>query len=142
MEKHFLVSKRYILSEVAKWAVAQSPYHRPDNLEIVLDKLNNNLGEWNDELGYKKFTYEDLKWFLGKELKAIPEFLLWNERKNGNKAQYKLVGRFSNENNPDDDFIDLDALIRNVANSIVREGSEISIPRVLGKCEANPQKES
>lgn len=133
IEKQFLVSKRYILSEVAKWAVFQSPYHRPDNLEIVLDKLNEGFGKWgNDNLGFEKFTYKNLKNFLDRELKKIPEFLLWNERKNGNQSQYKFTDRYSKDDNPDDDFIDLDALIRNVANSIIREGTEISISEILG----------
>jgi hypothetical protein len=129
-----LILKKYILSEVAKWAVAQSPYHRPDNLEIVLDKLNEGLGKWsNDNMGYEKFTYKRLMDFLSRELKRIPEFLLWNERKNGNQSQYKFIDRYSKDDNPDDDFIDLDALIRNVANSIIREGTEVSIQEILGK---------
>ena len=133
-EKQFLVSKRNLLSEVAKWAVAQSPYHRPNNLEVVLDKLNENFGKWsNDNMGYEYFTYKRLMDFLGRELKAIPEFLLWNERKNDNQSEYKFVDRYSKDDNPDDDFIDLDALIRNVANSIIREGTETSIPEILGK---------
>jgi|SRR3990167_1176566 len=136
MEKEFLVSKRYLLSELAKWAVVQSPYHRPDNLEIVLDKFNENMGKWsNDNMGYEKFTYKRLIDFLNRELKRIPEFMLWNERKNGNQSQYKFTDRYSGEGNPDDDFIDLDALIRNVANSIVREGTEKSISEILGKPE-------
>jgi len=141
-EKQFLVSKRYILSEVAKWAIAQSPYHRPDNLEVVLDKLNEGFGKWsNDTMGYEEFTYKRLMDFLGRNLKAIPEFLLWNERKNGNQSEYKFTDRYSKDDNPDDDFIDLDALIRNVANSIIREGYEKSIPEILGESplqEINP----
>ena len=136
IEKQFLVSKRDILSEVAKWAVAQSPYHRPDNLEIVLDKLNEGFGKWgNNNMGYEHFTYKRLKDFLGRELRRIPEFLAWNERKNGNQSQYKFIDRYGTKNNPDDDFIDLDALIRNVANSIIREGTEKSIPEILGEPE-------
>jgi len=141
-EKQFLVSKRYILREVAKWAVAQSPYHRPDNLEAVLDKLNEGFGKWsNDNMGYEKFTYKRLMDFLGRELKRIPEFLAWNEKKNGNQSEYKFVDGYSKDDNPDDDFIDLDALIRNVANSIIREGTEQSIPEILGESplqEINP----
>lgn len=134
-EKQFLVSKRNILSEVARWATAQSPYHRPDNLEVVLDTLSDTLENFgNGKAGYEDFSYEDLKQFLGDILKAIPEFNLWNERKNGNKSEYKFVSRYSNEeSNPDDDFIDLDALIRNVANSIVRSGTETPMPKILGK---------
>lgn len=65
----FLVSKKNILSEVAHWAVAQSPYHRPDNLEIVLDKLNILLGEWKENLGYREMIFQDYK---GNEIGRIP----------------------------------------------------------------------
>jgi len=61
--------------------------------------------------------------------------MLWNERKNGNKAEFQFITHYSIDKNPDDDFIDLDALIRNVANSIIREGTEQPIPVILGKGE-------
>ena len=134
----FLVSKRNVLSEVAKWAVAQSPYHRPDNLEVVLDKLDKEVGEWKDNLGFKYFNYKELLDCLKEWLFQIPEFKLWNERKNGNQSEYKFIDRYSKEDNPDDDFIDLEALIRNVANSIIREGTETSIPEILGESKLKP----
>lgn len=130
----FLVSKRDVLSNVAKWAVAQSPYHRPDNLEIVLDKLNEVLGKWTDDLGYKSLTYNEIKELLKENLFKIPEFTLWNERKNGNQCEYQFISRYSSDVDPDNDFIDLDALIRNVANEIVRNDFQIPIPEII-KCE-------
>ena len=57
-------------------------------------------------------------------LKSIPEFNLWNERKNGNKAPYSFVSRYS-QPHPDNDFIDLDALTRNVANAIINDQVEL-----------------
>ena len=128
-DKKFIFSKRSILGEIANWAVQQSPYHRPDNLEIVLDKFDAKIVEIEK---FPKMTFKEIKEELEK-LKSIPEFMLWNERKNGNKAEYKFVDRYSKENNPDDDFIDLDALIRNVANSIIREGYQKPIPEILSR---------
>ena len=132
--KKFVFSKRNILGEIAHWAVCQSPYHRPDNLEVVLDKFNSIIALVPD---YPTISYAEIRELL-EELKEIPEFKLWNERKNGNQAQYKFTDRYSGKGNPDDDFIDLDALIRNVANSIVREGSEKPIPEILGEPELTP----
>ncbi len=63
-QKKFIVSKKNILSEVAKWAVVQSPYNKPGNLEIVLDKLNEKIGEWKENPGNKYFTYKELKDFI------------------------------------------------------------------------------
>ena len=132
--KKFTFSKRNILGEIAHWAVCQSPYHRPENLEVVLDKFNSIILLVPD---YPTMSYGEIRELLD-ELKEIPEFKLWNERKNGNQAQYKFTSRYDGKGNPDDDFIDLDALIRNVANSIVREGHEKPIPEILGEPELKP----
>ncbi len=67
--------------------------------------------------------------------------MLWNKRKNGNKSEYKFVDRYSKDGNPDDDFTDLDALVRNVANSIIREGTEKPMPEILGMPEARQIRE-
>jgi len=128
-EKMFVFSKRNILGEIAHWAVCQSPYHRPDNLEVVLDKFNKIIALVPE---YPSMSYFQIREFLD-ELKEIPEFMLWNERKNGRQGMgFSVAGH---HDNADDDFIDLDALIRNVANSIIREGTEKSIPEILGESE-------
>ena len=136
MEKEFVFSKRNILGEVANWAVRQSPYHRPDNLEVVLDKFNEIIKEVTQ---YPTMTYRQIKEML-QGLKTIPEFMLWNERKNGRQGMGISAAGHHDDGSvtfynakADDDFIDLDALIRNVANSIVREGAERSIPEILGE---------
>ena len=138
MEKEFVFSKRNILGEVSNWAVRQSPYHRPDNLEVVLDKFNGIIKEVPQ---YPTMTYRQIEEML-QGLKTIPEFMLWNERKNGRQGMgISAAGHHDDgsitfyDAKADDDFIDLDALIRNVANSIVREGTEKSIPEILGEPE-------
>ena len=140
-EKMFVFSKRNILGEIANWAVRQSPYHRPDNLEVVLDKFNKII-ELVPE--YPKMSYAEIKEML-QELKEISEFMLWNERKNGRQGMgFSGAGHHDDGSvtffnaKADDDFIDLDALIRNVANSIIREGTEKSIPEILGEKELIP----
>lgn len=120
-EKKIRVSERQLLGSLAKWAVAQSPYHRPDNLEKVLDTLHEATK--NDFVESYVVTFNDTKQlvgFLNVQLKSIPELAAWNERKNGNQAPYAFVSRYDSPS-PDDDFIDLDALIRNVANEIIGE---------------------
>ena len=110
----FTTSKREILGEIARWAVRQSPYHRPDNLEVVLDKMNELI---KDIVDYPEVDEQILKVLISR-LKQIPEFVAWNERKNGNQSAYAFVDRYS-EIEPDNDFIDLDALIRNVVHAII-----------------------
>lgn len=108
-------TNRNLLGNVAKCAVMQSPYHRPDNLEIVLDKLHElTKGEFEHYArGFE--DWRDAEDWLRGYLLQIPEFVAWNKRKNGNKAPYGFVSAYD-QPDPDNDFIDLDALIRNVVN--------------------------
>lgn len=119
--KKVYASERQLLGSLAKWATAQSPYHRPDNLEVVLDKFHAIIAPLIGKQYCLIFAdARDLNKFLREKLDSIPEFLLWNERKNGNKAEYSFVTATSSPH-PDNDFIDLDALTRNVVNEIIGE---------------------
>jgi hypothetical protein len=122
------VSKSSLLGTFAKYAVSQSPYHRPDNLELVLDKLNELISPPFDKapLGIGDFSdFVSLEAFLQRMCAKIPEFVEWNDRKNGNDAPMHFTSRYDKDDNPDDDFIDLDALLRNVASEVERESSDI-----------------
>lgn len=123
------VTHRSIMGSVANWAVQQSPYHRPDNLEIVLDKLHEQIkDDFDDNAKYVKFfeSPTEVQRWLGEKLRSIPEFLLWNERKNGRQGMgFSGAGHHDDgsitffQSKADDDFIDLDALIRNAARGAV-----------------------
>lgn len=122
--KKVLVSERRLLGAVSKWAVEQSPYHRPDNLEVVLDKLHsltkNEFSKWR--LGYMEFTdHRSTITFVRDNLRQIPEYVAWNERKNGNQSAYQFVSRYDSYIDPDNDFIDLDALEGNVTAELESE---------------------
>lgn len=136
--KKFLFSKKDILAGVAKHSVGASPYHRPDNLEIVLDKLNDILNPLFEEgvktnLGFIEMSYEEIKEFVFKHTTAIPEFADWNNAKI--HSDHPLIGTSSRYHTikPDYDFIDLHALARNVANDILweSEGAKAPIPLIL-----------
>ena len=140
--KKFLVSNRNLLGAIAKWVVEQSPYHLPDNLEKVLDGVNETTKDLfvYTELGFISMTYEEIRAFVKEHLRAIPEYLAWNERKNGRQGMgISAAGHHDDgsvtfyDSKPDDDFIDLDALERNVTNEIVRNGTERGIPEILGE---------
>lgn len=125
MNEKYVISKRQIFGQLANWAVQQSPYHRPDNLEVVLDKLNVDLKDTPD---YPKMSIKELKEKLDNCLKSYPEFMLWNERKNGRQGMgFSGAGHHDDGSvtffnaKADDDFIDLDALIRNVCNSVFND---------------------
>lgn len=123
MSRAIFTSKSSVLGAVAKYAVTQSPYPRPDNLEVVLDKLDERLKLHFDKqpMGIAKFHDGQLLDILHLELANIPEYVAWNDRKNGNDAPMKFTSRYDNDDNPDDDFIDLDALEHNVVREIESE---------------------
>jgi len=140
--KRFLFNKNDIISGVAKWGVAQSPYHRPDKLEIVLDKLNEIITPFFVEaekknLGFIEMTYEEIKDFVFKHTTSIPEFEAWNEPKIDTGNPFQGSSSRYHTTKPDYNFIDLHALARNVANDIIREGKETPIPLILKEGVAN-----
>jgi hypothetical protein len=115
------VTKGQLLGTVAKYSVQQSPYDRPDNLEVVLDKLSELLRRSFKAAQLMVGEFEDmqaLESYLSETLRQIPEYVAWNNRKNGNDAPIQFTSRYDTGSNPDDDFIDLDALERNVALEI------------------------
>lgn len=113
---------------VAMWATRQSPYHAPDGLTEVLREfyhlaLNRRMTEdwciesWPCILA----TRENLRSVVEECLLDIPQVRQWNERKNGNQSPFQFVSRYDGHRNPDDDFIDLDALRMNVVRSCMDE---------------------
>lgn len=104
------------------WAVRQSPYHNPDGLSEVLETFRKSAlasGVF-DSNEMAQMNGLNVTSFLKFHLWPIPQFQKWNERKNGNQSPYAFVNRYSRPN-PDNDFIDLDALTRNVVMNMFRE---------------------
>jgi hypothetical protein len=113
-----------ITGAVALWAVHQSPYPVPDNLETVLRKLHALCKDGFDTAGMRKFeSFTDLEAFISQALRTIPEYLAWNERKNGNQNPHHFTSRYDGVGDPDDNFIDLGALERNVTMHIVQQAA-------------------
>lgn len=126
-QKKFWFFKKNIIANLAKYAISQSPYLIPSNLEKVLTDLDKLLiPEFKDSIGSQsdpqrgmiEMSYYDIKDLLSKYFLLIPEITEWNETT--------------------PDFIDIDALNRNIANAIVRGPYEPSIPDILsGKLKSN-----
>lgn len=112
----------HLTGAVAMFAVHQSPYACPDNLEGVIKKLDALCAPDFDVHGMRKFnSFADVEAYLSPRLRSIPEYLAWNDRKNGNTSPFSFVSRFDVESDPDNSFIDLDALERNAAMHIVQQ---------------------
>jgi hypothetical protein len=114
------LSAKQLAGAVAMWAVRQSPYQAPANLEKVVVAVQDRF-EPNAEFGFREIYEGDVRKYLCELLRGIPEYMAWNERKNGNAAPLKFISRYDGRGDPDDDFIDLDALEQNVAKSIADE---------------------
>ncbi len=117
------VTNRQICGAVANWAVRQSPYPGgPRDLTLVLQMLERSIRQDADRAGMLQFAErDDLEIYLIQKLRAIPEYVGWNERKNGNTAPFKFTSAFTPRGDPDDDFIDISALEGNVVRSIDAE---------------------
>lgn len=100
--KHLLAIKD-ITSSFAKWAVAQSPYTYPTDLEIVIKILEEDFKQEYSSF-YREISLNEVSQYLYTFLFKIPQVLEWNKTKIG-----------------DYDYINIEALIRNVCNDILRD---------------------
>ena len=135
--KPIILSKSDILAALAYCAVKQSPYDFPKNLQVALEKAaeyidGSKVFESNTKLetkSYKHFTDDELYKFVKDIIFNVKEIALWNvtkiEQDNGitdpedpnRSVKFSFVSRNSCPA-PDLDFIDLDALHRNVLNML------------------------
>lgn len=124
------VFESVLLGYIAMWATRQSPYHSPDGLPRVLADVQTGIA-YQRHRGIFEFPHTDtvsadrdsLNMLLRATLLQHPQVHQWNERKNGNESPYGFVSRY-NKPNPDDDFIDLDALVGNIVRSCIKHDRE------------------
>lgn len=112
-----------IVGAFAMWACQQSPYGVPDGLENVCKYLHAALQtatKW-DTAGMAECSLCDINRWLHEILyeQGVKEFDAWNERKN--KREGTGFCSAVDQPSPDDDFIDLDALLHNVCLTIRNE---------------------
>lgn len=116
------VSAKQLAGTVAMWAIRQSPYKIPDHLDKIVVALQDKFEP--DASGFDFRMYESgdaLLAYVRDTLRSVPEYVAWNNRKNGNPAPFQFSSRYDGAGDPDNDFIDLDALEMNVARSIAAE---------------------
>ena len=121
-----IISLKQIGGEIARWACRQSPYGMPENLDLVLTQFYQRAGPdfvmfqtspWDR---WKEFRDRaQLEWYIGDRLIGTG-FKAWNRPKIDNGAPFAFVSVTSGPP-PDHDFIDLDALLRNVSVALWRE---------------------
>jgi len=120
-----------ILAAFAFWGIRQSPYHRPDDLELILDRMKELIEEdfASEKAGFKEMTMKEIQTYSRELIEKIPELKNWNlsrfEKNQGVKVDDPSRGFGMTcgleEPKPDYDFIGLDALARNVSHIIFLE---------------------
>ncbi len=123
------LSKRWtfksdITRGLAKYAISQSSYPCPDNLEEVINYLDACLEkevDWHLS-GMAELSLCDINKLLYDILyeQGISYFDNWNKSKKGD-VKISFSSRYSGKEDPDYSFIDLDALLRNVCLDIRME---------------------
>lgn len=114
-----LVSRNDVLGELAGWSVRQSPYTLPDKLAEAVAAF---CAAWPRAEHAQFDSVVDLDYTIKTTLRQVPEIMAWNERKNGRDGP-GFVTRHSDPD-PDDDFIDLDALARNMAMALWHDAAD------------------
>lgn len=116
-DKMFLTSKEDVLGALANWAIQQSPYVMPEDLDVGLREF------WMQFDPCPPFEYfetncNSLRSKVRDTFESCPTIMGWNVAKKGSGTV--ICSRYDSPE-PDYDIIDLDALARNVAHSITLE---------------------
>jgi hypothetical protein len=113
--RQFTTSRKTVLGALASWAVQQSPYVVPNHLTEALQEFDRALS--SDE--YFETSCKALHEVVRGTFEGCPSILAWN---NPRKGSHTIVfsSRYDTPH-PDYDFIDLDALARNVSHAVTLE---------------------
>ncbi|SRR6266568_8226478 len=122
-----VILKTDFIAEVIKWGIKQNPFkgQLPRSTDVIVEKLNALLPEFIETTNMWTFVSETIE--------QIPEIRDWNlsqvEYQQGVKVDDEKRGGFVfvsryDEPKPEHDFIDIDALKRNIVVSLEREAAE------------------
>ena len=120
--KTYHLMRRNFTSALAYWLNAQSPYYAPDMSKAIaaFDAAVEPLFKSSPVVEFTAQHLHDI--VSGTHFASIPEIEILNHRKNGRNGM-GFCSRYD-QPQPDDDFIDLDALARNVLYMIIRESEQ------------------
>jgi len=118
-DKEFYFIRSDFMGAFAYWVVSQSPYDAPD-INEALTAFSKHVNERIPEDTPVKFTLDEVKEFINEDVfENIPAIEKLNHRKNGREGM-GFCSRYDKPH-PDDDFIDLGALARNISYMLFRE---------------------
>lgn len=127
-EEPVVVLEKSLCGIIARWAVQQTPYTVPEGLEEVLAEVRKRFCA--DPLGVKSFGMrhriieadrEHLHPYISGLLFDQPQVQAWNRPKidDGSTMRFISAGDDEDARDPDRDFIDIDALVQNIASSLL-----------------------
>lgn len=121
----YLVTDNSLCGALAMWVCRQHPYHSVSGVDdvtaVIRERAKADGWDGNDELRLSEFdTFRDLEKWLQASIGQHPQMAIWNTPKTGDVGPFKFVSRYS-AHNPETDFIDIDALLRNTALEAWRE---------------------
>jgi hypothetical protein len=121
-----IVLKTDFIAEVIKWGIKQNPFkgQLPRSADVIVEKLSKLLPEFIETTNMRAFVSDTIE--------QVPEICDWNlsqvEYQQGVKVDdergggFIFVSRYDGPK-PEYDFIDIDALKRNIAVSLEREAA-------------------
>lgn len=112
-DAEFMTSRNAVLGQFACCAVRQTPYTSPDRLWQAIEEMAYAISDLDD---YFHTNCHHLQNLMVQSFEECPTVKAWNVPKKGDH-QMVFVSRFETPT-PDHDFIDLDALARNIAHGI------------------------
>ena len=118
-DRKVFVTPKHLAGVFAMYAVRQSPYLVPDNLKEAIFEFMAGFDctqlvlSWRYPLEFSQAVNDSIM--------KSPVCLSWNERKNGRDGM-GFSSRYD-QPEPDDDFIDLDALQMNICRDVFKDQS-------------------
>jgi hypothetical protein len=140
-QREHLWSIDQVVGYFALWAIRQSPYDMPRKLTEACEELTFYLKE-----EVLDFTVDDLPWFrcihdriekmLLKVFDKSTWVMDWNEPINATHRPDLYARRYDHglPLDPDNDFIDLHALARNISHSLIAEALLNEDHKGVNKC--------
>lgn len=120
-----LITDKSLRGYLAMWVCRQHPYRSVAGVDEVgaLIDAKAVAENWtgNDELRMRLFAdWREVEHWLRAAIGDHPQLTAWNTPKSERKAEFVFVSRY-NSIEPEHDFIDISALLRNVALGVWRE---------------------
>jgi hypothetical protein len=121
------VSVKELTGHIARWAVALSPYECPHNLVDAIRALDHkayNLLAHKPlfhRVGFCKMTERQIKTIVESLVLDTPELKEWNRCRSGKTPEVLGVSTHWLSPHPDNDFIDLHALVLQVMSDLRKD---------------------